>query len=1102
MADLELEKQKALAIAKARRRKFEANKLESEIQGRQSSVVPVDGPKGDEAVSLPLPNTRMYDDLPMEDAQSMYDAYKRHPHSQTGVDGQLIYKNTVVNFPEGALSRVAQSALNPVPSPNDFEEAGVGAGQRALGTARNLVKDTAKTYLGEQKVIGNAMAPEADDSTFTTASKALLQAARGVLNPIGSLVSMGQQAGVIPTAEDVDKNIASYNPAGVLDPLESEGTKMVAGGLAGASLANTATQGVKNIPQFLKTAAKFAAGEVGANTALSDRTGTLVTGNQKDEALYQLWSGFGKNKDGNYDDNLVRRKLNIMAEGIALAGAAEKGLKGVTFLAKFFNDITGAPLARFLGKGSQEEYVVRDMIAATEHITDSTTSKEAYEITMRVAEDAKKYAELTMKNPLSGEDITVPRDTMGALEKGVKAGDDPDKIARLRAQRAAIRGRNATQTETVLGRPAEAVKNFSDQAQGIATKESSVDETLGHIQTAGENEVNKFKAEVPVAEKKVSSAENDVASLVEDDPTLGEVFKKAKNSDIDITVRNENLDRKNTVLDNQNVAEQTRKKEVDDAYAAIPENTPADMNSLKSIYSEVRDDLPPEIQTRVESLIAKSDGTFKYVNNELRPRITAMVDEAFDGKKDYAKPLARLRKNINEDQIAYLTENGNEVSIKAAKDAQKKYAAYDTEFGQGINSELRQNARQTGINKPYGGRKIDFNEKGRSTLDAIYKPNRRESTQQLISTLASPEGKRSEHLIADIAISDSLSDVARDITNNGKKLTDIDVDRIAKPLEDVAASFSGVQQERINSFLTKLRNKKSDVAALQEEVKRVQAAAKSAEDRIYGKELGKFYESGDEKVTRKTNGSAIFKSIMNEDEAVPKIKNLMKRAREGDPTNPLAEHGLRAAYQEELKSKVLMTGESPSGAPKMNVGAYQDLDKEGNKLLAIGDELYKNEPEVMEVTRALLKEAGDLATSQSQRTGSVTDTESVDKATREATNLIITLWRGSLDRLGARIRATTGRAITTMSKKQQVSAIMDEMYADPKKFSEIARSIASKDVQKIPQHAKDALWKFGTRAGLYTPEYKDQYGKEFDKVFKVQKVKGQTEEAFPKVTKK
>ena len=136
------------------------------------------------------------------------------------------------------------------------------------------------------------------------------------------------------------------------------------------------------------------------------------------------------------------------------------------------------------------------------------------------------------------------------------------------------------------------------------------------------------------------------------------------------------------------------KKARDDAYDAIPPNTPADMDSFNKIYEETKDFLPTDIQKLVEA----NDGSFRYLNKEVRPKLSAIITDAYNNNNSLlAEKVRKLRDNITNDQFANLTEHGNEVTIKAAKDANTENLKYVDKYNDGIGKDLRINEK---INRP------------------------------------------------------------------------------------------------------------------------------------------------------------------------------------------------------------------------------------------------------------------------------------------------------------------------------------------------------------------------------------------------------------------
>lgn len=1024
MAELDIEKQKALAIAQARRKRFEAQKLESEVNQRTAPAreiadptsLPVDGPKGDEAVSLPIPNEVMYEGMSPEDQKDLFDSYARHPQSEKSMFGHVKYKGIDVPAYQGGL----ESELDRVISPHTNLAGGIWNG----------IKEGAKTVSA-----ANQWANDAISEIQNPVAKGVLGAAKAIA---GGPANLALDA--MPSAQTIEENVPSFQPKGGVNSFMTGATE-IGVGMAGPNKIPLGT--IKGLPRLVAGLAKFVASNAGGAATMDEDVKTLVTG---DNAEFAGSIGkLGLDETGTYDEKLLKHRMNMTAEAVVLSGVLGSAGATAGTVGRFVKSQTYDRLANWGSMAAKDRVAAQDFIVEMGDFSPFDTPEQEYAKKLKMAERIRSGAYKVEDPNLEGVDkAVIERPTARAYIEG----SDSTAMEKARASglNSSALAKGTPELEAAMAQPALKLDKALGQTREVFGGKNSAETARKEILKSGEDEVGNFTSEVSRKADEIKKSETDVTQFVRDDPTFGKDLPEELNLDIGSKNRN----RKTKVVEEVDRSRDKSKASRDQAYKDIPDDTPADMKSFNEIYQKTKSIIPKDVQETIEG----ADGTFKYLNNKVRPLLSRLTTDAYNSNNSHlAERFRELRDNISLDQTATLRRSGNRPVSQAADKASAENMRHQAEHGQGVTGDLSWNAK-VNKNKP-----ADKLEKGRAIVtSAISDPNRKESVDILKGVL----GPENEGLLHDIAIGDVLENVHKKITVGGKKISELNPDDFVGPLFDKANSFSGTGKKRIEDFAKKLQSHKGNLKALEAELEGAKKQADEAKRVITKGEQGKFY---DQQGLSKSDADDVFSSYLSDKDGLNAVKKLSSRAESEE-----AKKGLKSSYAKFMEKEFFRSGEGAAGEKNINQAKVKDVSDDVNKSLEFGDVIHGKDSSVMKMYRGLIEEADKNASFGNAKKVSMTAVDKGDIETRSAFDFAITLVYGTLNRIGSRLRSVSSRYVATKSsRKQQIDAI-GSFYAHPEKAADLIENIAKEGKQALTREDRAAIRRFLINTGTYKKE--------------------------------
>jgi len=198
---------------------------------------------------------------------------------------------------------------------------------------------------------------------------------------------------------------------------------------------------------------------------------------------------------------------------------------------------------------------------------------------------------------------------------------------------------------------------------------------------------------------------------------------------------NKMLDLGENITENVNRAESLRTEQLNKLYKAIPEDAGFNSESLMKIAED-----HPELPKDILETIDNNDGTFKYLYNKLRPKISEYLAKNITPDQEFA--LKKLRDNIDSDQMDYLIASGRQDVVDAAEKAKEFYTKTVAPNRQGTLGDLKDIESKGGLNRD------EILTKSQAKIDAVTSdPTLRRYRTRLQNVLSSEEGGKSEILL-------------------------------------------------------------------------------------------------------------------------------------------------------------------------------------------------------------------------------------------------------------------------------------------------------------------------------------------------------------------
>ena len=969
------------------------------------------------ANELPVPGTAMYDGLDQETAVKLYSYYANHPDTRRDALGRLEYKGTIIPTPvRGGSAMVARSMTS---------------------GASNALKE------------------------------GLLFLASGADEAIAEVT--GKEAGV---TQWVDRNFAENNPQGVV---EEFATQMVQAGIGMATGYKLA--GGKSNPKQMGAANRLIAyglASAGAGATMDSDAGTLVAG-------HVPGIGFDLNNTRESAD-ILEAKLNMIADEFVLAGIADSAIKATAMVGKLANEVIRKPVVRQFSEKARERQQGELLIRMLGFDVDDPKSFE----TVREFIRRNKTQLFDIQDTAVGAKTTgrIERTTMGAVaeglndpSQGIRSAKETDEAIRraMDVEQSIPRG---PKLQEKLGQPKREVARVSESMAEQSGGRGATDAAARQVQGMAKQDVNAARTPAEAAKRQYQKAEAKVRELLLKDPKFGAAVRELEEaSQTQIHTGREAWDAKESAVALITRAANKLIDMKDAKYAAIPDTARIDFESIAPLLADAMESgaAPKSIGPLINP-----DMSFKTLFNDVLPKITKMqntIRNSTDPDANKLELLQAIKENITNHQIDFLSQSGDEATAAAATEARRFYkevfapiGANDTQLGDVFtmvnmlrqNRTVPENVSQTALN----------------TLNKAMKDDQRYAFESVMNLIRSTESKKAQQAIPDIAIGSVIKNI-RNKALDGTQIKDLKPSDFVKPLQEYAGVLRQQYPEaatKIDNFLKRLQTGKQKLSVMDSQLQDIVKASEEAEEQILSSALGKFINVGKATglMTNVENGFDVLSKMLRNPQGETAVRQLMDRATRPGQVNEVVVRGLKAGYFKHLKELVTQGAENYN---KTNIDMMTDPE---SPLWRMGQVIFRDTPEVLDAYASVLRAA---QTETARRGGTNTLAgmkDSQKEAFSSASNTIITMIFGVLDRIGARARSGSSAVRRTTDPQAVTNAMLDQIYADPEFAMRVLKDTQDRVVRRENKNAMKWALRAAVRGGLYEPDGVENFPQDWD----------------------
>lgn len=857
------------------------------------------------------------------------------------------------------------------------------------------------------------------------------------INIAETVLALGDKFFGSNSAESFRESVPKYESPrkGTLSGDLFTGTGELAGGfLGGLGVANKVYKGAGAMGKVLKTL--FA--EAGGASSVDAETDTILIG---ENGLFPIYEDLGKDGNGTFSEDLLSKRMTILADAMVLATGGEAAARTLAGGFKLANDFIVQPIRNLGNLQGMKKTLVEDILTEIVPVTEKTSPEEIKQITNRILDKIKANSDVLFKTDDLG-DVGFTRDTMSAYEQGLDPLTEGADIARARGLRAGVESKNSSHLKDVLDAPSKETDRLLSGAEELAGGQDAATGARTKVQTSVVDDITKMDTGVADLNRKIVESKEDIVKLIQDDPTFGETLSKlGDEANIDFsTAQNMRIDE---VVDRINEASDVMTKTKNDLFAAIPD-VPLDPEILKKMEGML-DYLPPELSKKVKNMGDSFKQAQEFADFDLSDEISKMRKSG-DYKK--ASMLSEFKRIITDDQLDALAKSGNPEVKKAATEAMDYYKnVYAPLWRDGPLEDIQRIGRDNKF-KP----DTKYVESGGVVKSTISDPSRERYTAKLIKLLDTPEGKKSSGQLLDYTLGEFASDVQRSLNANKGRLDPTEIKQISLRLEKFVPVFKNIGDkkgvEKINSFITRINSMDRNTDDLLAELDILKKTRDENVKLLKGK-YSEFFEDIGGKTVARTDTTGVFKDVFDNPEVLRDLPDVITRA--GDKGE-----GLKASYTKYLKDKLFRAKESGSGGKLLNPVGDEDL----TRLMKAGDILYKDQPDVMNAVRGIVRETVVLDRGRSAGKVPIFDSSEFRKSASGGVDFIITQVFGALNRMGARVRSGAGRVLNKLDPKDTAAVMLDKLMSDPHEFVKIAKEVQKSKEAKLTPEVKKRLYQF------------------------------------------
>lgn len=507
------------------------------------------------------------------------------------------------------------------------------------------------------------------------------------------------------------------------------------------------------------------------------------------------------------------------------------------------------------------------------------------------------------------------------------------------------------------------------------------------------------------------------------------------------------------------------KTDTDNAYRAIADTgAQGDAVSILDIikkHSEEAEDGSVKITDPFLRKVAneiQTDDSIGNIYNNIRNQVNNEIKRANNvGDSARLDSLYELRDNINNEQLDFVAEQGDEGIKKMVADAKEKYINYKSTFGEPENKTLQKAGEgrlqgekfvpgKTAEGQGKTNWDVTFGNKIQE-LDGVNGKPLRESLKRA----AAAGGNDISGDLANYYATRAITNLANSASSGAKQ----GVGELRRNISGIVEGLQGVNSPLIDKFkalevkLQTLENTAVDKAAAYESIKaEADTIRKEAQQSILGK-----FVYGDGAPLKPSEVGSQLRTMFRSNTSASQIDDLMKKADAMGDDGQAIKDALKGTYMDYVREKIgsrsaLGIGE-PSASGKVRTGfrinetQADKLFDEGGKDMANMKAIFKDQPEVIDGLEEMQRVYTSLSKKTPHQGNSGLEQLSRSEDPAHAVQSGITLIFGVLNPVSSKARRLTmGYSAQSLGQVAATrKALLDAMMEDPVKFGEVMQTV-------------------------------------------------------------
>lgn len=489
----------------------------------------------------------------------------------------------------------------------------------------------------------------------------------------------------------------------------------------------------------------------------------------------------------------------------------------------------------------------------------------------------------------------------------------------------------------------------------------------------------------------------------------------------------------------------------------VPDTTPSDSLELaadavpgeQAMRLETRD----EVIERVNGWFARNPEmyNFGYFQNVIRPELSDLASGLFQNNDILAANAVRdVIGTIDDEMVDFVGRNNPELA-DAAVEAKRYYREEFAPFFR--DGRLREYAElfDSTIGRADDIGRVDYASGSRGIIDTTMRSGDAALVGQFRDLLARSEAGGNVNPLAEYMVADAISAAAASLRASGG--TEAQLGGFVGQLRQYSDALNQNFPERaaeLNGFIRRVEDAQGNREQLQRIMTEAQDRLKATVDEVRNGELRSFfrreYGQSDNPILRDlataSDPQAAFARVLtsNANDTTATVTALMDRANALPPEQRMAViDGIETAYMRVFRERFLGRRMESGGVRPVNPARIEMGLDEVQSIFRVGDEVFRDKPEVMDALRMMSELASDTASSRNATPIAAMSATEFNRQATTATNRLIYTFIGPLSRTGTRVRSAVSSLIETVAPDERAAIILDNIMADPEYFAELSR---------------------------------------------------------------